>query len=63
MEYNLDVKDLCCSTPKEYEKSKNWRDSKGIFCSSLVAASFMSLGILPIVNTAGKYLPGKDEIF
>ena len=45
--------------PKEHEKQGNWKDSEGFFCSSLVAASYMSLGIMPVKYTSGRYLPGK----
>jgi len=61
-EYNIHLGELCCSQIKSYEKTNNWAESKGFFCSSLVAASFMATGVMKSINTAGKYLPGNTII-
>ena len=61
MDYNLELSELCCSETKSYENSNNWKDSKGFFCSSLVAASFIYTGVLCSTSTVGKYLPGINE--
>ena len=58
-DYNLSLSELMCDhKPKPFESEGNWKESKGFFCSSLVAASYMSLGMLPVKFTSGKYLPG-----
>ena len=44
---------------KSNERHNNWDKSKGFFCSQLVAAAYLNMGILSYEKATANYLPGK----
>jgi len=57
--YRLPLSIICCPGKKSYERFNNWEKSKGFFCSQLVAAAYLNMGILSYEKATANYLPGK----
>ena len=58
--YSLPVMSIiCCSSKKTYERYNKWDESKGFYCSQLVAAAYLNMGILTYEKATANYLPGK----
>lgn len=49
---------LLCGSKEDHEIENRWKDSKGFFCSQLVAAAYLKCGILKYKSGTGSYLPG-----
>lgn len=58
MKYALPVSIICCPGKKGYEEKNDWTKSKGFFCSQLVAASYLNMGILDYEKCTLRYFPG-----
>lgn len=58
--YNLNVCSIICCTKKiDYEKRNQWGQSKGFTCSSLLAAAYINLNVIPYQKDTSSYLPGQ----
>ena len=55
--YVINICSLCCSKKVESEKENKWGETKGFFCSQLVAAAYLNCGIISYVANSGSYLP------
>ena len=56
--YALPVSIICCPNKKVFEEKNDWKNSKGFFCSQLVAAAYLNMGILDYDRCSLKYFPG-----
>jgi hypothetical protein len=56
--YVLSCSAILCYKKKDYERKNNWKDSKGFFCSQLIAAAYLNCGILQYKKGTSYYLPG-----
>ena len=58
-EYYLSIPSiLCCKSPNDYEKKREWKKSKGYSCSSLLTAAYYTAGILNFDKGVHSRLPG-----
>lgn len=58
--YDLNVCSImCCAKQLDHEKRNQWGQSQGFSCSSLLAAAYVSLGIIPYQKGTSAYLPGQ----
>jgi len=56
--YRLPCSIICCPGKKTFERFNDWGKAKGFFCSQLVAAAYMNMGILSYEKSSSSYLPG-----
>jgi len=57
--YRLPCSIICCQGKKTYERFNDWGKAKGFYCSQLVAAAYMNMGIIKYDKSSASYLPGK----
>jgi len=61
-DYYLSIpKFLCCKKPDSYEKEKKWEETKGFCCSALVAAMYLTIGIMKLEKSVHSTKPGDFE--
>ena len=61
-DYYLSIpKFLCCKKPESYEKEKKWEETKGFCCSALVAAMYLTIGIMKLEKSVHSTKPGDFE--
>ena len=61
-DYYLSIpKFLCCKKPESYEKENKWEESKGFCCSALVAAMYLTIGIMKLEKSVHSTKPGDFE--
>ena len=58
MNYALPLTSMCFPGKKNFEKENKWSDSKGFFCSQLVAAAYLNMGIINYEKSTLRYFPG-----
>jgi len=56
--YTLPVSIICCPGKQNFEEKNDWKNSKGFFCSQLVAAAYLNMGILEYDRCSLRYFPG-----
>lgn len=56
--YVLSSSIICCPGKKEHEQKNEWNQSEGFFCSQLVAAAYMKMGIIKYEKSSLRYFPG-----
>ena len=55
--YSLPLKSILCNN-KFNKENKDWKNYKGFFCSQLVAAALIQIGVLKSLRSTAEYLPG-----
>ena len=56
--YALPFSIICCPGKRGFEEKNDWKNSKGFFCSQLVAAAYLTMGILDYDRCSLRYFPG-----
>jgi hypothetical protein len=57
-DYKLPLNIICCPSKKDFEEKNNWSNSKGFFCSQLIAAAYFKIGVLKYDKCSLRYFPG-----
>ncbi len=56
--YRLPCSIICCPGKKTFERYNDWGKAKGFFCSQLVAAAYLNMGIIHYEKSSASFLPG-----